>query len=97
MGCQGATGECVCESGWTGAVCDTGMQFYLDDLTWSVDIYLIFLSVACPSGVYGPGCYNECRCANGAACDRFDGSCSCTRGYTGRYCTQGLNCWKCVV
>ena len=43
-------------------------------------------SLPCPSGVWGLGCNQTCRCANGAACDPADGACSCSAGWRDQNC-----------
>lgn len=46
------------------------------------------LLAACPQGSWGPECIHTCNCHNGAQCSAVDGECSCSPGWTGRFCTQ---------
>ncbi|XP_048475901.1 platelet endothelial aggregation receptor 1-like [Rhincodon typus] len=45
-------------------------------------------SVPCPDGKWGPDCNGTCQCANGAPCNRFNGSCTCLPGWHGPRCDQ---------
>ena len=44
------------------------------------------LNEACSEGFYGRNCISECKCQNGAKCNKTDGSCRCKPGFTGRFC-----------
>lgn len=60
--------------------------------------------LVCPSHKYGPHCRHYCKCHNEAKCDSKEGTCSCTKGWSGTYCnisctdlpgkTFGENCSK---
>ncbi|TNN86924.1 Multiple epidermal growth factor-like domains protein 11 [Liparis tanakae] len=56
-------------------------------------------SLFCSSGAWGLACNQTCACANGAACDPMDGTCTCSPGWRGARCdeschdgTYGLEC-----
>ena len=41
---------------------------------------------ACPEGLYGVECMDQCHCENSALCNHVDGTCACTAGWTGQLC-----------
>lgn len=43
-------------------------------------------SIPCSSGTWGPSCNQTCQCANGAACDPVNGTCTCSPGWRDEYC-----------
>lgn len=43
-------------------------------------------SLPCSSGTWGFGCNQTCPCANEAACDPVNGTCTCSPGWRGQYC-----------
>lgn len=43
-------------------------------------------SIPCSSGTWGPSCNQTCQCANGAACDPVNGTCTCSPGWREEYC-----------
>ena len=48
-------------------------------------------NVACPEGLWGERCSEQCLCENGGDCDPINGSCNCTTapGWIGEYCNIG--------
>ena len=40
-------------------------------------------SEPCPAGMWGVNCQAQCKCYNGASCDRFTGQCACAPGFKG--------------
>ncbi|VDH99984.1 Hypothetical predicted protein, partial [Mytilus galloprovincialis] len=53
-------------------------------------------SEPCPGGMLGGNCKAQCRCYNGATCDRITGQCTCAPGYKGERCDPGSGkCSKC--
>ncbi|GLD72148.1 multiple epidermal growth factor-like domains protein 11, partial [Lates japonicus] len=56
-------------------------------------------SIPCSSGTWGLSCNQTCQCANGAACDPVNGTCTCSPGWRDEYCdvpcpegSYGLDC-----
>lgn len=43
-------------------------------------------SIPCSSGTWGLSCNQTCQCANGAACDPVNGTCTCSPGWRDEYC-----------
>ncbi|XP_070553342.1 fibroblast growth factor receptor 2-like [Ptychodera flava] len=43
---------------------------------------------ACPPGLYGADCSENCTCYNGASCHSFNGACYCAPGWRGQTCEQ---------
>lgn len=43
-------------------------------------------SIPCSSGTWGLSCNQTCQCANGAACDPVNGTCTCSSGWRDEYC-----------
>ena len=54
----------------------------------SPHIILLFITTACPKGLFGPFCQEVCTCENGGDCDPVYGACNCTAGYEGVNCTD---------
>ena len=56
--------------------------------------------IECPSGKYGQGCVDTCKCFNNAKCDHRNGSCNCTTGWIGtscdKSCQEGFYGGQCV-
>ena len=44
--------------------------------------------IECPDNKYGPNCLFTCNCENDAKCDRINGTCICSKGYTGPTCAD---------
>lgn len=42
----------------------------------------------CPSGRWGLGCQEVCKCKRGAECSNINGSCKCTPGWMGPDCSK---------
>lgn len=95
-GVCGRSGQCECESGWSGESCerppcetqgcgDHGIctkKGCVCDAGWTGQN----CSQVCPSGLFGDGCNQTCSCLNGAPCDAVHGLCSCAPGFTGDKC-----------
>lgn len=47
----------------------------------------------CPKNFFGKNCRNKCKCMHGV-CDFMYGSCSCSAGWTGRYCEKPIESCK---
>lgn len=102
-GCQNS-GKCIspstcdCTAGWHGSQCQTGKE-PANKLFCCRNCHVLYFHVACKQGLYGPNCATTCSCQNGASCDRFTGTCTCTVGWIGTDCNMqchqgkyGLGC-----
>ena len=90
--CNMISGECECSDGFTGSDCSSGNQgtmlhkirFMVSDIT----------RAACPGGMYGAGCLQNCTCVvehGSSPCDNVDGTCHCLPGYNGSSCETGTS------
>lgn len=64
---------------------------WLSDGLWTVSLSLIGwqgvdCSIPCSSGTWGLSCNQTCQCANEAACDPSNGTCTCSPGWRDEYC-----------
>ena len=51
--------------------------------------YDISFFLACPEGLYGKDCAQNCHCLNGPSFDSISGQCRCKKGYIGGRCEKG--------
>jgi hypothetical protein len=94
--CRGSDGTCICDEGWTGAVCSIPTSVTTPPQ-----------STGCPDGFSGVGCQTcegdtssdglhvgdkQCdehtTCSGNGRCRGSDGTCICDEGWTGAHCAD---------
>lgn len=92
--CNQKNGKCACPPGFTGKSCEKSRSLMFvqrccsHDLSISFNPLMLFFSIECPSDKYGLDCKSQCNCENGATCDRINGACHCSAGWSGPKCSQ---------
>ncbi len=88
--CNMTVGECGCDDGYIGDICNTCEETARIMITITI---LIIEYAACPIGRFGVTCAQNCSCLAGfesSPCDHVDGTCHCLPGYTGPACELSM-------
>lgn len=68
------------------AVEKTRVTFFFYNLS---SLSCVRISEACPEGLFGARCEEQCDCGDNVSCHHVTGACDCPRGWRGRRCEKG--------